>query len=72
MAKAKIALLLAYRDADTQVPVKENSEVVSERYQTLGGLVKRVVKPGQDRHPHGLRDVTPVVEFLARALAAGR
>ena len=72
LAKAKILLLLVYGDADTLVPVKENSEVVYERYRKLGGLVERVVKPGQDHHPHGLQDVTPVVEFFTKALAAGR
>jgi len=70
LAKAKVPLLLVYGDADTLVPVKENSEAVFERYTRLGGPVERVVKPGQDHHPHGLKDVTPVVEFFAQALAA--
>jgi pimeloyl-ACP methyl ester carboxylesterase len=71
-AEAKIPLLLVYGDADTLVPVKENSEVVFGRYTRLGGLVERVVRPGQDHHPHGLKDVTPVVEFFTKALAAAR
>jgi hypothetical protein len=54
------------------VPARENSEVVYERYQSLGGPVERVVMPGQYHHPHGLQDVTPVVEFFTRALATGR
>ena len=68
LAKAKIPLLLVYGDADTLVPVKENSEVVYDRYKALGGPVERVVKPGQDHHPHGLKDVTPVVTFFTTAL----
>lgn len=68
LAKAKIPLLLVYGDKDTAVPHAENSEVVHDRYKALGGPVERVVKPGQDHHPHGLKDVTPVVKFFADAL----
>lgn len=72
LAKAKIPLLLVYGDADSVVPAKENSEVVYNRYKALGGPVERVVKPGQDHHPHGLKDVTPVVKFFTDALAAAK
>ena len=68
LAKAKVPLLLVYGDKDTVVPHAENSEVVYDRYKALGGPVERVVKPGQDHHPHGLKDVTPVVKFFAAAL----
>ena len=50
------------------VPHAENSEVVYERYKKLGGPVERVVKAGQDHHPHGLKDVAPVVKFFTDAL----
>jgi pimeloyl-ACP methyl ester carboxylesterase len=68
LAKAKIPLLLVYGDKDTVVPHAENSELVYDRYKALGGPVERVVKPGQDHHPHGLKDVTPVVKFFTDAL----
>ena len=68
LAKAKIPLLLVYGDADTLVPVKENSEVIYSRYQALGGHVERIIKPGQNHHPHGLKDVRPVVAFFTSAL----
>ncbi len=68
LAKAKIPLLLVYGDKDTAVPHVENSELVYDRYKALGGPVERVVKPGQDHHPHGLKDVTPVVKFFSDAL----
>jgi len=64
LAKAKIPLLLVYGDSDTVVPHVENSERVYDRYKKLGGPVDRVVKPGQDHHPHGLKDVAPVVKFF--------
>ena len=70
LAKAKIPLLLVYGDKDTAVPHGENSAVVYDRYTALGGPVERVVKPGQDHHPHGLKDVTPVVQFFTAALEA--
>jgi pimeloyl-ACP methyl ester carboxylesterase len=72
LAKAKIPLLLVYGDADTVVPHPENSQRVWERYTALGGPVERIVKPGQDHHPHGLKDVTPVVKFLTAALRAAK
>ena len=68
LAKAKIPLLLVYGDKDSVVPHGENSEVVFDRYKTLGAPVERIVKPGQDHHPHGLKDVTPVVKFFTEAL----
>jgi lysophospholipase L1-like esterase len=68
LAKSRIPVLLVYGDKDTVVPAKENSEILFDRYTALGGPVERVIKPGQDHHPHGLADVTPVVTFFTRAL----
>jgi pimeloyl-ACP methyl ester carboxylesterase len=70
LAKAKLPLLLVYGDKDSVVPHAENSAVVYERYKALDGPVEQIVKPGQDHHPHGLKDVTPVVEFFSKAWQA--
>lgn len=70
LASARIPLLLVYGDRDTVVPHAENSELVYTRYKKLGGPVERVVKPGQDHHPHGLKDVRPVVSFFEAARRA--
>ena len=70
LAKAKIPLLLVYGDSDTVVPHTENSGLVYTRYKALGGPVERIVKPGQDHHPHGLKDVLPVIHFFKEARAA--
>lgn len=70
LAKAKIPLLLVYGDRDSVVPHAENSGLVYTRYKELGGPVERIVKPGQDHHPHGLKDVRPVVTFFAAARIA--
>jgi pimeloyl-ACP methyl ester carboxylesterase len=70
VADAKIPLLLVYGDADRAVPHLENSEIVYKRYTELKGSVTRIVKPGQDHHPHGLEDVKPVVDFFNAALSS--
>jgi pimeloyl-ACP methyl ester carboxylesterase len=69
LAKAKIPLLLVYGDADTVVPSTENSDIVFARYKAMGAPIQRIVKPGQDHHPHGLKDVAPVLAFFNQALA---
>ena len=66
LAKAGIPILLVYGDADTVVPHRENSEVFTTQYKALGGPVERIVKPGQDHHPHGLTDPCPIVEFFEK------
>jgi pimeloyl-ACP methyl ester carboxylesterase len=68
LARARIPILLVYGDADRVVPHRENSEIVFNRYKAIGGPVDRIVKPGQDHHPHGLDDPRPIVEFFTKAL----
>ena len=72
LAKAGIPILLIYGDTDKAVPHKENSEVVYDRYKALGGHVERIIKPGQDHHPHGLTDPRPIVEFFERVRRKAR
>jgi pimeloyl-ACP methyl ester carboxylesterase len=67
LAKARLPLLLVYGDNDRVVPHRENSALLYDRYRALGGPVERIVKPGQDHHPHGLADPRPIVEFFERA-----
>jgi pimeloyl-ACP methyl ester carboxylesterase len=69
LAKAKVPLFLVYGDSDKVVPHKENSELVYNRYKELGGPVERVVKPGEDHHPHGLKDPKPIVEYFEKVWA---
>jgi len=72
LARAKVPILLVYGDSDRVVPHRENSEVVYDRYKALGGPVERIVKPGQDHHPHGLTDPRPVVEFFDKVWKANQ
>lgn len=69
LAQAKIPILLVYGDADKVVPHRENSELLYDRYRKLGGPAERIVKPGQDHHPHSLTDPQPIVDFFTQALA---
>lgn len=72
IAEAKVPILLVYGDSDQVVPHLENSQVVYERYKALGGPVERIVKPGQDHHPHGLNDPKPIVEFFTKVWGDAR
>jgi pimeloyl-ACP methyl ester carboxylesterase len=71
LAKAKVPILLIYGDSDKVVPHRENSDLIYDRYKALGGPVERIVKPGQDHHPHGLTDPRPIVEFFEKIRIKG-
>ena len=66
LATAKVPMLLIYGDSDTVVPHPENSGLLYDRYKGMGGPVERIVKPGQDHHPHGLSDPWPIVQFFEK------
>jgi pimeloyl-ACP methyl ester carboxylesterase len=71
LARAKVPILLIYGDNDTVVPHRENSALLYDRFKALGGAVERIVKPGQDHHPHGLADPRPIVEFFEKIRIKG-
>ena len=66
LAAAKVPLLHVFGDADDVVPWEENTGVIAERYQKLGGSITLIRKPGVGHHPHGLDDSTPIVEFIEK------
>jgi pimeloyl-ACP methyl ester carboxylesterase len=69
LAKARIPILSVVGDADTVVPYGENTLLLKQRYEALGGKIEVIVKPGVDHHPHSLKDPQPIVDFiLANAL----
>ena len=63
LAKAHIPIVHVAGDADSVVPITENTDIVRARYLKLGGRFFEVVKHGCD-HPHGLSDPTIVVNFI--------
>ena len=66
LAKAKIPLLHVVGDADTAVPVSENTTILEARYKKLGGQIQVIHKPGVGHHPHSLKDPKPIVDFILK------
>jgi alpha-beta hydrolase superfamily lysophospholipase len=64
LAKAHIPLLHVCGDADEVVPMAENTLLLKERYERLGGSMTLISKPGVGHHPHSLKDPAPIVEFI--------
>jgi pimeloyl-ACP methyl ester carboxylesterase len=65
IALRHIPILHVSGDADTIVPMAENTEALQKAYQKLGGKMEVIVKPGIG-HVHGLDDSTPIIEFIDR------
>jgi pimeloyl-ACP methyl ester carboxylesterase len=65
IAQQHIPILHVSGDADTIVPMAENTEALQKAYQKLGGKMEVIVKPGIG-HVHGLDDSTPIIEFIDR------
>ncbi|MEJ6569509.1 MAG: GDSL-type esterase/lipase family protein [Akkermansiaceae bacterium] len=63
LAAANIPLLHVVGDADTVVPVAENTGLVESRYIALGGPIEVIHKPGVG-HVHGLAEPSPIVDFI--------
>lgn len=66
IAKARIPVLHVVGDVDEAVPHDENSLVLKERYEALGGHVEMIVKAGVGHHPHSLADPAPIVEYILK------
>jgi len=66
LAKAGVPIFAVIGDADEGVPVKENIDLVEERYRKLGGKIEVIRKPGGKHHPHSLPDPTPIVEAVVK------
>ena len=66
LSEAKIPILSVCGDADTTVPYLENTAILKERYEKLGGPIQVILKSGCDHHPHSLSDPKPIVEFVLK------
>lgn len=69
---AKIPLLHVCGDADDVVPLDENTLVLKERVEKLGGSVRLIVKKGVGHHPHGLDDPKPIIDFILEHAKAAK
>jgi hypothetical protein len=66
LAKAKIPLITVCGDADTVVPIEENTNKLAEVYRAAGGKIELIVKKGIGHHPHSLKDPMPIVDFILK------
>jgi pimeloyl-ACP methyl ester carboxylesterase len=66
IARARIPVIHVVGDADDVVPWQENTAVLKQRYEALGGHVELIIKKGVGHHPHGLPDPTPIVDYIVR------
>lgn len=66
LAKAKIPIIHVVGDADTVVPVAENTALAESRYKKMGGIFEVIHKPGVGHHPHSLKDPQPIVDFVLK------
>jgi lysophospholipase L1-like esterase/pimeloyl-ACP methyl ester carboxylesterase len=64
LAKARIPIIHVVGQADTDVPVQDNTDVVEKRYQQLHGTIEVIRKPGAAHHPHSLPNPEPIVDFI--------
>ena len=64
LAKAGIPIIHVVGQADTDVPVQENTDIVETRYKELGGTIQVIRKPGVGHHPHSLANPEPIVDFV--------
>jgi len=70
LARRKVPVILVVGEDDDIVPVKENADILAERYTALGGIIEVIRKPGMKHHPHSLPDPTPLVEFALKTRTA--
>lgn len=58
--------------ADDVVPMAENTNVLKERYEALGGSIRVIAKEGVGHHPHSLEDPTEIVDFIVGHTSGAR
>lgn len=64
LAQQKVPLLHIVGLSDKVVPVEENTSLIEEKYKQLQGPIKIIKKPGVGHHPHSLKDVTPILDYI--------
>jgi pimeloyl-ACP methyl ester carboxylesterase len=66
LADAGVPIIHVVGDADTVVPVSENTAVAEKRYHKMGGTFKVIHKKKVGHHPHSLKDPAPLVDFVLK------
>jgi len=68
IAKAGIPVIHVYGDNDTIVPYSENTAIIAEQFQKIGGTIELIQKKGVGHHPHSLKDPYPIVNFILNSI----
>ena len=63
LIKNNISVTMLYGNANNIVIYEENGKVLEAYYKEKGGIIKVIAKSMCGHHPHGLEDVTPIIEF---------
>ena len=61
-----ISTILVCGDSDKTVPYEENGRLLAQKYRASEVPFVEILKKGCDHHPHGLADVTPIIDFAQR------
>ena len=61
-----IPVIMVYGNADNIVVYEENGKVLEDYYKENSGTIKVISKSMCGHHPHGLEDVTSIVDFVER------
>lgn len=64
IAKANVPILHVCGATDDVVPIEENSLLIKQRFEQLGGTFVLINKPNCNHHPHSLKDPTRIVNFV--------
>ncbi|NQV32770.1 MAG: metallophosphoesterase, partial [Phycisphaeraceae bacterium] len=64
LARADVPLLNVCGATDKVVPIAENTDILRQRYEALGGRIRVISKPENGHHPHSLKDPTLIVNFV--------
>ena len=64
IVKAGIPLVHCYGDADEVVLWEENTKIIAERVEALGGKMKLFCRPGCHHHPHGPEDPVAFADWV--------
>lgn len=67
IARLGFPMLHVVGDADTIVPVAENTAPFAQKIQAAGGRIILIHKPGIGHHPHSLPNPDPIVDFILAA-----
>lgn len=71
LTAAHIPILHVCGDNDAAAVNSDNTDIVQERYTSLGGEFTLIMKQNCPHHPHGLRDPTLVADYIVAHCADG-